>query len=177
MSTTTPIIVTPGMCSGRVAREGSIEAGTPRPSMSRLQRRPDAGQAVDRSMTIGLSKTMLAVPGLLEQRGQRLGRVMGHVEARYRKSLELARRESLLFRHPARPEEGAEPLVAGQDGRADVPAHREILDGILNGLGRGVPRGGNPERFLHVLDKGSGPAPQKVREDEKRHQHGAGEEK
>src|SRR5947199_5616997 len=81
-----------------------VVAGIPRRYILRPQRDPDAREALDRPMAVRLAQRMLAVPGLLEQSRQRLGRFAGDVEPLDREALELPRGKGALGRDSARTE-------------------------------------------------------------------------
>src|SRR2546430_7852869 len=95
---------------------------------SRLQRRLNPTEAVDRARPIRLAERVLAVSRLLEEGGETSRLLAGHLQSVDREPLELARREGLLVGESTRPEEGAEPQEADEDGRADVSARFEVVD-------------------------------------------------
>src|SRR5437870_10410116 len=79
-------------------------------------------------MAVRLAQRMLAVPGLLEQGRQGLGRHTGDVEPLDREAFEFPRGEGALGGDPARAEQRAEPAEARQDHGPDVSADLESLD-------------------------------------------------
>src|SRR2546422_9255198 len=92
-----------------------VVAGIPGGYILGPQRGPDAREALDRPMAVRLAQRMLAVPGLLEQGRQGLGRHTGDVGALERAAVEVPRGEGALGGDPARAEQRAEPAEARQD--------------------------------------------------------------
>src|SRR6267143_2414829 len=131
----------------RGSQEGeraSVLAGKSRErSTSRLQRRLDLTEAVDRANPVPVAKRMLAVPSLFEQGREDARRIAGYAQSVDRETLELVGCERVLVRDPARSEEGAELLEASEDHRTDVSTFLEVTnrcadrdDGRLSGVRR-----------------------------------------
>src|SRR6267143_126701 len=116
----------------RGSQEGeraSVLAGKSRErSTSRLQRRLDLTEAVDRANPVPVAKRMLAVPSLFEQGREDARRIAGYAQSVDRETLELVGCERVLVRDPARSEEGAELLEASEDHRTDVSTFLEVTN-------------------------------------------------
>src|SRR5881296_3558785 len=110
-----------------------VLAESPRENISRLQRRPDAREALDRPLAIRLSEGMHAVPRFLEEGRQGPGRIRGHSEPLDREAVEFPRGEGPLRRDAAGPEQDAEPAEACEDRRPDVSPEFELVDRFLDG--------------------------------------------
>src|SRR5437879_10601560 len=136
-----------------IPRGWPVVAWIPRRYILRPQRGPDAREALDRPMAVRLAQRMLAVPGLLEQGCQGLGRHTGDVEPFDREAFEFPRGEGALGRDPARAEQRAEPAEARQDHGPAVTADLESPDGVSHRAGRRVAgRGIVPRRLRFDLD-------------------------
>src|SRR2546428_129907 len=125
-----------------------VLAESPRENISRLQRRPDACEALDRPSAICLLKGMHAVPRFLEEGRQRPRRVPGHPEPLDREMVEFPRGEGALGGNPASSEQEAEPAEAREDRGPHIRAELELVDGILNGVRGCVSCGGLGHEFL-----------------------------
>src|SRR5947209_716104 len=148
-----------------------VVAGIPRRYILRPQRDPDAREALDRPMAVRLAQRMLAVPGLLEQGRQRLGRLAGDVEPLDREALELPRGEGALSRDSARTEQRAEPAEARQDHGPNVSADLELVDRLLDGVGRGVAGRRIVSRRVHFDFDESRAAAEQDDQDDDRHEN------
>src|SRR2546421_3903114 len=112
-------------------------------STSRLQRRLDLTEAVDRAGPVPVAERVLAVPGLFEQGREDARCIPGHPQSVDRETLELVGCERVLVRDPARSEKSAELLEASEDHGPDVSTSLEVTnrcadgdDGRLSGVRR-----------------------------------------
>src|SRR2546428_239662 len=117
-----------------------VLAESPRENISRLQRRPDAREALDRPSAIRLAERMDAVPRFLEEGRQRPRRVPGHAEPLDRERVEFPRGQGALGGNPASPEQEAEPTETRENRGPHIPTEFELLNRILDGVRRGVAR-------------------------------------
>src|SRR2546422_2994074 len=152
-----------------------VLAESPRENISRLQRRPDACEALDRPSAICLLKGMHAVPRFLEEGRQRPRRVPGHPEPLDRERIEFPRGEGALGGNPASSEQEAEPAEAREDRGPHIPTEFELLNRILDGVRRGVARGGLVDGFLLEF-AWAHPTTEQGDEEDNRRQHGDREE-
>src|SRR3989442_3634134 len=152
-----------------------VLAESPRENMSRLQRRPDAREALDRPSAIRLAEGMHAVPRLLEEGRQRPRRVPGYPEPLHREVVELPRSEGALGGNPASPEEEAERTEAGEDRGPHIRSEFELVNRILNGVRRDVACGRLVDGFLLEFG-GPHPATEQGDEEDDRRKHGHREE-
>src|SRR5256712_888160 len=152
-----------------------VLAESPRETISRLQRRPDACEALDRPSAIRFAERMDAVPRLLEEGRQRPRRVPGHAETLHGERVEFPRGQGALGGNPASSEEQAEPTEAREDRGPHIPTEFELLNRILDGVGRGVACGGLVDGVLLEFAWAHPTTEQGDKEDNRR-QHGDREE-
>src|SRR5437667_5646173 len=152
-----------------------VLAESPRENISRLQRRPDAREALDRPSAIRLAERMDTVPRFLEEGGQRPRRVPGHAEPLDREMVEFPRGEGTLGGNPASSEQEAEPAEAREDRGPHIRAELELVDGILNGVRGCVAGSGLVNGFLLEFTRPH-PATEQGDEEDDRRQHGDREE-
>src|SRR3989449_1288439 len=152
-----------------------VLAESPRENISRLQRRPDAREALDRPSAICLAERMDAVPRLLEEGRQRPRRVPGHAEPLDRERVEFPRGQGALGGNPASPEQEAEPTETRENRGPHIPTEFELLNRILDGVRRGVARDRLVDGVL-VEFAWAHPTTEQGDEEDNRRQHGDREE-
>src|SRR5438309_9480764 len=104
----------------RIDERASALAEPSRDPTSRLQRRLDLPEALDRARPVPFAERVVAVSWLVEEGREGARRVPGHPQPIDREPLEVVGREGVLVRGPAGAERSAGLLEAGEDRRADV---------------------------------------------------------
>src|SRR5437016_11546280 len=96
------------MTRSRIDERASALAGPSRDPTSRLQRRLDLPEALDRARPVPFAERVLAVSCLFEEGREDARRVPRHPQPIDRQPLELVRRDGVLVRDPAGPERSEE---------------------------------------------------------------------